>query len=55
MSMAYQTSERAAKSSAPEDLFAELFTHVFGMAKTQFLVPQFSFTDIYHGSRFVTG
>jgi hypothetical protein len=53
MSMSYETSERAAKSSAPEDLFAELFTQVFGVDKALYLVPQFTFTDIYHGSRYV--
>ena len=34
-------------------MFAELFTQVFGVEKTQFLTPQFAVTDIYHGSRFV--
>jgi superfamily II DNA or RNA helicase len=53
MSMAHETTDRAATSSAPEDLFAELFTQVFGVEKTQFLTPQFAVTDIYHGSRFV--
>ena len=53
MSMAHESTDRATISSAPEDLFAELFTQVFGVEKTQFLTPQFAVTDIYHGSRFV--
>ena len=51
--MTQETSERAATSSAPEDLFADLFTEVFGLEKTLLLVPQYPARDIYDGSRFV--
>jgi superfamily II DNA or RNA helicase len=46
-------SARSATSSKPEDLFAELFTEVFGIENARLLTPQFSFEDIYQGSRFV--
>ena len=46
-------SERAAASSTPEDLFAELFTEAFGLEKALLLVPQYPAMDIYEGSRFV--
>jgi hypothetical protein len=42
-----EISERGATSSAPEDLFTELFTQVFGVEKALLLVPQFPVTDIY--------
>ncbi|HEV3263636.1 MAG TPA: DEAD/DEAH box helicase family protein [Gemmataceae bacterium] len=45
--------ERGATSSAPEDLFTELFTQVFGVEKTLLLAPQYPVTDIYEGNRFV--
>ncbi len=44
---------RSATSSSPEDLFAELFTQVFGIEKIPLLTPEFPFEDIYGGSRFV--
>jgi len=46
-------SERQATSTAPEDLFAELFTQVFGLEKALFLSPQHPVMDIYGVSRFV--
>jgi superfamily II DNA or RNA helicase len=51
--MSQDSNERAATSSAPEDLFAELFTQVFGLEKTLLLVPQCPVTDIYEGNRFI--
>jgi hypothetical protein len=51
--MAPDTTDRAATSSAPEDLFAELFTEVFGLDKALLLVPQYPVLDIYDGHRFV--
>ena len=47
------TTDRAAGSTAPEDLFAELFTQVFGLEKALLLVPQYPVRDIYEGNRFV--
>jgi very-short-patch-repair endonuclease len=47
------SSEREAASTAPEDLFTDLFAQVFGPEKTLFLSPQHPVTDIYRGSRFV--
>jgi superfamily II DNA or RNA helicase len=47
------TDDRGATSSAPEDVFTELFTHVFGPERTLFLSPQHPVTDIYGASRFV--
>src|SRR3954447_19312297 len=47
------SSDRGAASTAPEDLFTELFTQVFGPEKALFLTPEFPVTDIYGGSRFV--
>lgn len=44
---------RAAASSTPEDLFAELFAQVLGVEHTANLVPQYPVADIYGGSRFV--
>jgi superfamily II DNA or RNA helicase len=44
---------RSATSSTPEDLFAELFTQVFGIEKTPLLTPQFPVEDIYGGSRLI--
>jgi superfamily II DNA or RNA helicase len=51
--MPQDASERAATSSAPEDLFVELFTQVFGLEKTLQLAPQYPVKDIYDGTRFV--
>jgi superfamily II DNA or RNA helicase len=45
--------DRRATSTAPEDLFTELFTQVFGPEKALFLSPQHPVTDIYGSSRFV--
>jgi superfamily II DNA or RNA helicase len=45
--------DRGATGTAPEDLFTELFTQVFGAEKTLFLSPQHPVTDIYGASRFV--
>jgi superfamily II DNA or RNA helicase len=47
------SSDRGATSTAPEDLFTELFTQVFGAEKALFLSPQHPVTDIYGASRFV--
>jgi superfamily II DNA or RNA helicase len=47
------SSDRGATSTAPEDLFTELFTQVFGAEKALFLTPQYPVTDIYGASRFV--
>jgi len=46
-------SARAATSSAPEDLFAELFAQVFGIENMRLLAPQYLIDDIYGGSRYV--
>jgi superfamily II DNA or RNA helicase len=51
--MTQEANDRAATSSAPEDLFTELFTQVFGLEKTLLLVPQYPARDIYDGNRFV--
>jgi superfamily II DNA or RNA helicase len=45
--------DRGSTSTAPEDLFTELFTQVFGAEKALFLSPQHPVTDIYGASRFV--
>jgi superfamily II DNA or RNA helicase len=45
--------ERGAVSSAPEDLFTDLFTQVFGVEKALLLAPQYPVTDIYGCSRYV--
>src|SRR5262245_20056984 len=45
--------ERQLTSTTPEDLFTTLFAQVFGLEKTQLLVPQQPVEDIYGGSRFV--
>lgn len=47
------TSDRSIRSTEPEDIFAELFTAVFGPERTLLLSPQHSVTDIYGGSRYV--
>lgn len=51
--MPNEATERAATSSAPEDLFTDLFIQVFGLEKALLLVPQYPVRDIYEGSRFV--
>jgi superfamily II DNA or RNA helicase len=51
--MTQDSNERGATSSAPEDLFAELFTQVFGAEKALLLAPQYPVTDIYGRSRYV--
>jgi len=48
-----ESSERAATSSIPEDLFVELFTQVFGLEKALLLFPQYPVKDIYEGNRYV--
>jgi superfamily II DNA or RNA helicase len=47
------SSDRVATSTAPEDLFTDLFTQVFGVEKAQLLAPQHPVTDVYGNSRFV--
>jgi hypothetical protein len=44
---------RSATSSTPEDLFAELFTQVFGIEKVPLLASEFPVDDIYGGSRYI--
>ncbi len=51
--MTQQINDRGATSSAPEDLFADLFTQVFGPEGALKLVPQYPVKDIYERSRFV--
>jgi len=48
-----QYTPRSATSSTPEDLFAELFTEVFGIENARLLTPQYPVEDIYQGSRFI--
>jgi hypothetical protein len=38
--------DRGAAATAPEDLFTELFTQVFGTEKVLFLSPQHPVTDL---------
>jgi superfamily II DNA or RNA helicase len=45
--------DRAATSTAPEDLFTTLFAQVFGLEKSLLLVPQFPVEDLYGTVRFV--
>jgi superfamily II DNA or RNA helicase len=45
--------ERQARSTAPEDLFAELFAQVFGLENARMLAPQFPVEDIYGSTRFI--
>jgi superfamily II DNA or RNA helicase len=47
------TNDRQSTSSAPADLFAGLFSQVFGLEKTLLLVPEFPVADIYGVTRFV--
>src|SRR4051794_21691995 len=51
--MTQDSNDRGATSTAPEDLFTELFTQVFGPEKALFLSPQHPVTDIYGATRFV--
>jgi superfamily II DNA or RNA helicase len=51
--MSQESGDRAATSSAPEDLFAELFTQVFGLDKALLLASQYPVSDIYGNSRFI--
>jgi len=48
-----QHNPRSATSSAPEDLFAELFIQVVGVENAPLLTPQFPVEDIYGGSRYI--
>jgi hypothetical protein len=48
-----ESNDRAATSTAPEDIFTELFTQVFGPEKALYLSPQHPVTDIDGKSRFV--
>jgi superfamily II DNA or RNA helicase len=48
-----QDDDRGATSSAPEDLFTELFTQVAGVEKALLLTPQHPVTDIEGRSRYV--
>lgn len=45
--------DRAAESSSSEDLFVDVFQDVLGFERTQLLIPQYPFTDIYEGGRFI--
>ena len=42
---------QAATSTAPEDEFVCLFSEVFGLEKSQLLVPEFGFVDVTGGER----
>jgi superfamily II DNA or RNA helicase len=45
--------DRQARSTTPEDMFADLFTQVFGLENARLLTPQFPVEDIYGSSRFI--
>jgi superfamily II DNA or RNA helicase len=45
--------DRAADSSSSEDLFVDIFQEVLGFERTQLLIPQYPFADIYEGGRFI--
>lgn len=47
------TDERQLIATAPEDRFTTLFAQVFGLEKTQLLVPQLPVQDIYGVSRYI--
>lgn len=47
------SNDRQATSTAPEDLFTDLFVQVFGPEKALFLAPQHPVTDVYGSSRYV--
>ena len=51
--MADITNDRQQTSTTPEDLFADLFASVFGLEKTQLLVPQHPIDDIYGTTRYI--
>ena len=44
---------RSAESSSSEDLFVDILQDVLGFERTQLLIPQYPFTDIYEGGRFI--
>jgi superfamily II DNA or RNA helicase len=48
-----EPSERAATSSAPEDVFVELFAQVFGLEKVQLLAHEYPVEDIYGNGRLI--
>jgi superfamily II DNA or RNA helicase len=45
--------EQPLAASAPEDIFVELFCQTFGLESAQYLTPQYPFTDVYGGGRFI--
>lgn len=45
--------EQLLAASAPEDIFVELFCQTFGLESAQYLTPQYPFTDVYGGGRFI--
>jgi hypothetical protein len=45
--------DREGRSSAPEDLFVELFAQVFGVEKVQMLAHDYPVDDIYRSSRYI--
>ena len=51
--MAEATHERQQSSTRPQDLFAQLFAELFGLEKTQLLVPEHLVEDIYGNSRYI--
>jgi superfamily II DNA or RNA helicase len=51
--MTEAVNERTAVSSAPEDIFVELFAQVFGLDKVQLLSYDHPVEDIYGASRFI--
>jgi superfamily II DNA or RNA helicase len=53
MAMSEAADERGATSSAPEDLFTDLFVQVCGPERAGLLAPQHPVTDIYGRSRYV--
>jgi len=44
---------RSAESSSSEDLFVDILQDVLGFERTQLLIPQYPFTDIYEGGRLI--
>ena len=47
------TNDRQLVSSAPQDMFATLFSQIFGLEKVQLLHPECPVEDIYGGARFI--
>jgi superfamily II DNA or RNA helicase len=45
--------DREGRSSAPEDIFVELFAQVFGLEKVQMLLHDYPVEDIYGNGRFI--